>query len=137
MNGLKLSPLSLVLIVFLLGVVIMQQPVPAQQPPARTDVFWKSSLGAATGPIPLGVDVSTVGPNGNIYIAGQARLGGRTVVLVAQWDGSQWQILGDRLEWTFTGQTSVSSIAVDSNNNVYVGGFFNLAHQNRWRRYSY
>ncbi len=109
-------------LIFLCIVIFLSQPITAQ----RTDAHWFPYFAQFGGPLPSGPKVSTIAPNGDIYVAGNSG----NDVRVAKWDGIVWQVLGDRLSSASVGQADVFAIAVDSNEDVYVGGLFDLAYNN-------
>lgn len=74
---------------------------------------------------------------GNLYAVGDFTKSGTTIVNgVARWNGSSWTTLGSGVD-NMT-ESWVKTIAIDSNDNVYIGGHFysvsgvNAAHAARW-----
>jgi hypothetical protein len=54
---------------------------------------------------------------GNIYAGGQfLRSGNMPLYYIAKWDGNNWSALGNGVN------SEVSAIAIDSNDNIYIGG---------------
>lgn len=83
------------------------------------------SISAATG----NMDVLAVarGPNGTLYVGGQFTSAGTTTASnVAMWDGSSWSALGSGVTGT-SNSGQVQALAVDSQGNVYAGGWFTTA----------
>jgi hypothetical protein len=95
---------------------------------AKWDGFSYSRLGSG---IQVGKYVSAlaVDSNNNLYVGGDfTQLGdGTTVNYIAKWNPttSTWSSLGNGI-----GNGFVYSIAIDSNNNVYVGGDFTIVGNN-------
>jgi len=83
------------------------------------------SISAATG----NMDVLAMarGPNGALYVGGYFTSAGTTSASnVAMWDGSSWSALGSGVTGT-SNSGQVQALAVDSQGNVYAGGWFTTA----------
>jgi len=83
------------------------------------------SISAATG----NMDVLAVarGPNGTLYVGGQFTSAGTTTATnVVMWDGTSWSALGSGVTGT-SNSGQVQALAVDSQGNVYAGGWFTTA----------
>jgi hypothetical protein len=66
-----------------------------------------------------------VDSNDNVYVVGEFRIfGNSTFIYVAKWNGSQWNGIGSGFN------RIVLTVAVDRNNNVYVGGRPTVASDN-------
>jgi len=100
---------------------VQAQPWP---PPPPSDFNWRGLQANSNGPISPGTEVSYVGQNGDVYIAG--RVG--SDILVGHWDGSKWELLGDRITGGNNPQAFVFSIAATASGDVYLGGQFALAY---------
>ena len=65
--------------------------------------------------------------SGNIYVGGEINTaGGVTVNNLAMWDGTTWRDMGGGVTIA-SGTARVSALAVDTNNNLIVGGYFDQA----------
>jgi hypothetical protein len=67
---------------------------------------------------------------GNLYAGGDFDTAGTVLANnIAKWDGNAWSALGCGIEHVvdLDGQTGVFSLAVDKNDNLYVGGGFDAA----------
>ena len=108
----------------------------AETPEAATAVavsniaFWNgtawSALGGTTDRIVLDVAVDS---EDNVYAGGNfSQIGGVNANQVAQWDGENWSALGTGVSGIVNSNPiSISTLAVDSEDNVYAGGTFSTA----------
>jgi hypothetical protein len=72
-----------------------------------------------------GVDAIAIDSANNVYVGGDfTEAGGNPASRIAKWDGSNWSALGSGLEGNAYNVPYVYSLAIDSTNNVYVGGDF-------------
>jgi len=102
--------------------------------PPDSDIFthyiaqWD---GSSWSPLGEGVNdfvhALAVDSQGNLYAAGNfIEAGGASATHIARWDGSSWYALGSGIG--ITGDySSVASLAIDPNDDVYVGGSFTIA----------
>jgi hypothetical protein len=91
---------------------------------------WSSLGGGVNGY----VNALAIDSVGNIYVAGVFTIAGTVPCNnIAMWDGSNWSLLGTDTEngtnTVYSGSTpeSVTSLAIDSNDNVYAAGYFTEA----------
>jgi len=88
------------------------------------DERWADGFGLPNGTD--GTVLAVVQSGSNTYIGGNFALAGGTVAKhVAKWDGTAWNSLGTGAGNGVNG--AVSALAVASNGEVYVGGYFNRA----------
>ena len=80
------------------------------------------------------VNAIAIDSNNNVYIGGIFTLvnydgtSGTSANNIAKWNGSVWSVLGTSSE---NGTNSnINAIAIDSNNNIYVGGIFRFVNYN-------
>jgi hypothetical protein len=71
----------------------------------------------------MGIRCMNIDNQGNLYVGGNFTIavGGIVTRGIAKWDGVSWSNVGDGLP---TSSDRIDSIAVDSENNIYVGGTF-------------
>jgi hypothetical protein len=88
-------------------------------------VNWNTPLPAMESPI----RAFAADSKGNLYAGGSFTLaGGKGVSHVAKWDGSKWAALGTGVTLDTAPQyATVTSLAVDQNDMLYVGGRFTKA----------
>ncbi len=128
----RLAAMSLASMLAFLGWCVPAEAVRynTSTPPARSNLAW-SGVFASTpqgGIIPHGSVVSAMDDLGQIYVAGTFDLPGVGPIRVAWWDGSHWEIIGNRVVKSGAIESHVSAIAVDGAGNIYVGGLFTDAY---------
>ncbi|MBI5583321.1 MAG: IPT/TIG domain-containing protein [Deltaproteobacteria bacterium] len=128
--SLKYLPMVVILTFAFFGVGF--SPARADTPPplkgacaAPSDACWDAGFHqpGITGTVYAMVQDSS----GNIYVGGEiVTAGGVPVNNLAMWDGTTWRDVGSGITIT-AGTARVSALAVDSANNLIVGGFFTHA----------
>jgi hypothetical protein len=90
---------------------------------------WDGSNWSALGSgLDEGVTAIAIDSDNNVYVGGYfSSAGGNPVNYIAKWDGSNWSALGSGLDGNNYNDLNVYSLAIDSTNNVYVGGYFDKA----------
>jgi hypothetical protein len=97
---------------------------PCATPPAPDDWNWFGMHASSFHPSLNSAALSVMAQNGNVYIAGQSGAD----VRVAQWDGSIWKFLGEKIvDISGAGIALVRSIDVGANGDVYIRGIFSHA----------
>lgn len=88
---------------------------------------WSNLGTGMSGPGSVGVNALSTDSSGNLYAGGVfTAAGGVAASNVAKWNGTAWSSLGGGLS-AISGDSSVSSLAVDSSGNLYAGGSFTAA----------
>lgn len=123
-NRLSISRISLIATV-LLHMAFFQSMQAQWPPPAPANSNWDLRVTTSVeGPFQGGARVAVVGPNGNIYVAGNfSPAPGQQRAKLAQWTGQQWITLADRFEMGAS-NVEIEAIAVNNNGDVYVCGLF-------------
>ena len=85
-----------------------------------------SALGSGIGDNITAIYALAVDSSGNVYVAGNfTAIGGVAANYIAKWDGTSWSALGSGIASGYLREQPFTlALAVDSSDNVYVGGYF-------------
>jgi hypothetical protein len=84
---------------------------------------WSHVGTGISGNSSTGIRCMDIDNQGNLYVGGNFTTAGGIVARgIAKWDGTSWSNVGEGLSISSTDR--IDSIAIDSENNIYVGGTF-------------
>ncbi|PKN83103.1 MAG: hypothetical protein CVU47_00410 [Chloroflexi bacterium HGW-Chloroflexi-9] len=86
---------------------------------------WNTLAGGLTGNMTLSAVAMTLGPDGDLYVAGGFEAaGGVPAASIARWDGEGWHPVGDGLQ--VAPGSALQSIVFDGSGALWAGGTFQV-----------